>query len=207
MMKHTRAIFFLDAFDGEELNPRRRAALEKHLAGCAPCAAHAEKSRALAVLFRGLPAIPAASRFEEALSNVRQRTLGSARSGEARGSSLAELAALFHRMPVAVPVLALGAFLVALVLAPATRSILFSVHQNRGGAIAQGPKDTPSFKVVRQESGLRIEWVRNGHEHRVRKASDPVSAKVAGSQVIRNRVWNDTAPAPPPGKATFYLID
>jgi len=62
------------------------------------------------------------------------------------------------------------------------------------------------FVMVRSGAEIRIEWPHNGHQHRIRKAQDPVSVNVAGGQVVHGGVWSDSE-RQLPGSVTFYLVD
>jgi hypothetical protein len=206
-MRHSKAIFYLDAYDREELSPSVRVRLDEHLERCEPCSVRAGKAASLAPFLAQMQANATPPGFEQAILAVRLRTLRAVRqeSETAPGLLVAWLRTL-GRVPVVAPVM-LGALVLLVLLVPALRRSGTAVP-GRAVADATRTAGTHDFMVVRWGRDVQIQWPHNGRsEHRVRKARDPVTVRVAGGQTVRGKVWKDPEARPVAGTVTYYLVD
>jgi hypothetical protein len=210
-MRHSKAIHVLDAYDRSELPAAVESELEAHLAACEACSRHAEKALALNAFLGRAAAEGTPEGFDAALTLVRQQTLRAIRLEQA-DMQAGLLATWLRRLgwaPLAVPAtVAAGLVIALLVRYQGTAVAPIASGPSPAVSYVSGPSNPEDFRLVRQGAEVKIEWARNGgHQHKVRKAADPVSVKVASGQVVRGKTWNEGEAAPAPGSVTYYLID
>lgn len=211
-MRHSQAQRFLEAFDRAELSEATRQELDNHLEGCADCASVASSMSNMSDFVRLAASEPLPEAFDAALTTVRTRTLVAIREGRTAatgfGASLGWLARLGWA-PLAVPAtVAAGLVIAVLVQQPATgRGPLRAQAQGETYLIAS-TAEPQDFRLLREGSEVRIEFAKNGgRNHKVRKASDPLGAKVANGETVQGKSWSEPAAVPAPGSVTFYVID
>jgi hypothetical protein len=208
VMKHSRAIEYLEGYDPGELSPTIQEKLDVHVAGCAECSAIRDQ----AFYFHELMATGEASRtpagFEAALERVRHRTLAEVRSAAASPTGvIAWLRSLSFRPATAV--LASAALLaLAFLIQPLSKDSTDLVGVSSvSGPVLRAASTTPDFMVVRNGSEVAIKWAHNSGGHQVRKATAPTAVTSADARVVHGRVWTDSANERIPGKVTYYLVD
>lgn len=204
-MTHSRAAVYLEGYDPDQIPASARKRLDRHAASCARCSALGRQAGAFrALLARSEPVLPPG--FEAALERVRTRTLDATQGAE-RVSGLRTWIDRFAFRPLAVPVAAAVLLAVVFLVQPLRQG---PEHGGTMPPAARGESAAPpahGFKVVRKGSEVRIEWPQNGHSHRIRKGSDPVTLRASGDRVVRGKVWTDPDHRQTPGSVTFYLVD
>lgn len=208
-MRHSKALSYVHAFDRSELSPVVRESLDFHLAECASCAAEAEKTAAFEPFLSQMASEATVPGLDQALEAVRQRTLRIVRQ-EAKAPSASFLGWLhgLPRLSFAVPA-AVAAVVLAVVLMPRLETWTSRpAPQARVQPTVMSASSSHDFIVARQGTEVQIAWAKNGRKHYVRRATDPVSVKVAGRQVAGS-VWkeNEGNEIPAPGTVTYYLVD
>ena len=208
MMKHSRAIEYLEGYDPGELSPALQEKLDAHVGGCPECGA----MKAEALSFQSLLATGVASRtpagFETALERVRHRTLAEVRNANSSPNGvLAWLRSLSFRPATAV--LASAAMLaLAFLIQPLSKDSTDIVGLSpEGGPVLRAASSPQPFMMVRNGSEIAIVWSYNGAGHQVRKAAAPAAVTSAAARVVHGKVWKDSANERIPGKVTYYLVD
>ena len=200
VMRHSRAILYMDGYEPRELTARMRGRLEKHLAGCPDCERHHRESLEFREFLGGIgPVLPAGFGF--AVESVRRQTLegAQARPGAPRLIARA-FGSAFRPFVASVGVAALLGLV--FLLLPARQD---GAETGRF-ALVRGPA-APSFEVTRSGSEVRIEFSRNGHLHRVRTGMNAARLGHEADRIVNGKVWTDPAAPQRPGSVTYYQVD